>query len=223
MTCSLSGQFVEFTADFSHADELGGELTSLITGGPYTHWLLRDVLVDLPGRDEIRDFLALDGGTLRVYESDSTTDTAVIDQSGVSSLEGSGEWFLLSVPVTAGFLYVKLPDPNGGGKEIREVIRSDGKRIKPENVWISKTRLADHTWAWFFNIFDANSPGGYAVSFGEPSAAPDAGPGVHSGQARRGGTNALLPRPGIESRRRHSRAENGNPSRRGNVYGSKDR
>ena len=28
MTCTLSGKFVSFTADFSHSDELGGELLS---------------------------------------------------------------------------------------------------------------------------------------------------------------------------------------------------
>ncbi|MCP4995615.1 MAG: calcium-binding protein, partial [Gammaproteobacteria bacterium] len=57
MTCSLSGQFVEFDATFYHSDELGGELTSLMTG-VNTHFLVGDVLLDLPGRDDIRDFLA---------------------------------------------------------------------------------------------------------------------------------------------------------------------
>ena len=79
MTCSLSGQFVEFNAEFSHSDELGGELTSLIED-IYTHFLIRDVLVDLPGRDGIRDFLAKDGGVYRIYESDSA-DTEVLDRS----------------------------------------------------------------------------------------------------------------------------------------------
>ncbi len=32
MICTLSGQFVDFTAEFSHSDELGGELTSLLEG-----------------------------------------------------------------------------------------------------------------------------------------------------------------------------------------------
>ncbi|MCP4313302.1 MAG: calcium-binding protein, partial [Bacteroidetes bacterium] len=68
MTCSLSGQFVDIEATYSHSDELGGELTSLLEG-INTHFLVRDVLVDLPGRDNIRDFLALDGGVYRVYES----------------------------------------------------------------------------------------------------------------------------------------------------------
>jgi len=79
MTCSLSGRFVEFEADYSHSDELGGELTSLMEA-VNTHFLVRDVLADLPGRDNIRDFLARDGGVYRVYESEAI-DTDVTDHS----------------------------------------------------------------------------------------------------------------------------------------------
>jgi len=43
MTCSLTGRFVEFSAEFSHSDELGGELTSLIDS-INTHFLIHDVL-----------------------------------------------------------------------------------------------------------------------------------------------------------------------------------
>lgn len=53
MTCTLSGKFISLNADFSHSDELGGELTSLISA-VQTHLLVQDVFVDLPGRDGIR-------------------------------------------------------------------------------------------------------------------------------------------------------------------------
>ncbi|RYG61662.1 hypothetical protein EON64_18415, partial [archaeon] len=53
MTTSLYGRFVDFNATFTHSDELGGQLTSLITE-INTHRLIRDVLVDLTGRDNIR-------------------------------------------------------------------------------------------------------------------------------------------------------------------------
>ena len=84
MTCTLSGKFVDFKATFSHSDELGGQLTSLIDA-VNTHFLIHDVLVDLSGRDAIKDFLAKDGGTYKVYESGSV-DTEVLDQSASSSL-----------------------------------------------------------------------------------------------------------------------------------------
>ena len=65
MTCSLSGKFVSFTADFSLSDELGDELTSLIKAAN-THFLVRAVWVDLPGRDAARDFLVKNGGVYRI-------------------------------------------------------------------------------------------------------------------------------------------------------------
>ena len=85
MTSTLSGRFVEFTAYYTHAAELGGQLTSLITAQPMTHFLVHDVLVDLPGRDTVRDFLAKDGVELRVYESENA-DTVVNDQSAGRAL-----------------------------------------------------------------------------------------------------------------------------------------
>ena len=169
MTCSLSGKFVEFQADYSHSDELGGQLTSLLED-TQTHFLVRDVLVDLPGRDGIRDFLALDGAVYTVYESE-IIDTPVTDQSGSANLSGSGNQYTLTTPVTAGFMVVKLSDPLGGEKAIKEVIRSDGKRIKAENAWFSKTRAGSGPWQHFLYVFDANSTGSYSLSFTEPAAA----------------------------------------------------
>ncbi len=178
MTCSLSGRFVEFDASFSHADELGGELTSLI-GSINTHFLVRDVLVDLPGRDGIRDFLAKDGDVYRVYESDSE-DTVVTDQSELSGLvyqgaSGTETLYTLSAPATAGFMFIKLSDPHHGEKLLRGAIRSDGKEVKPENVWLSKTQdRDDHTWMHFVNVFDANNTGSYTLVFDDSAAIPQA-------------------------------------------------
>ncbi|MFH1147686.1 MAG: PKD domain-containing protein [Pseudomonadota bacterium] len=176
MTCSLSGRFVEFAAEYSHSDELGGELTSLIEA-VNTHFLVHDVLVDLPGRDGIKDFLAKDGDVYRVYESDNV-DTAVPDQSSFASLHfdrqsGTETRYTLSAPITAGFVYLELPDPCNGSKILKQVIRSDGKLIKPENSWLSKTREGSDPWRHFYNIFDANSTGSYTVIFDDPSSMPD--------------------------------------------------
>ncbi len=177
MICTLSGQFVEFTAEFSHADELGGELTSLIDA-VNTHFLVHDVIVDLPGRDLVKDFLAKDGDVYRIYESDSV-DTQVTDQSPSSSLalegqHGTQTHYTLSTPVTAGFMYVQLPDPFNGQKIIAEAVRSDGKLIKTENVWLSKTRQANHSWDYFINLFDVNTTGSYTIKFDVPESVPRA-------------------------------------------------
>ena len=167
MSCTLSGQFVEFTADYSHSDELGGELTSLLED-VNTHFLARDVLVDLSGRDNIKDFLAKDGDVYRVYESENI-DTEVVNQSGTSNLTGSGSEYSLSTDVTTGFIYIKLSDPHNGTMPVEEVIRSDGKRIKAENAWLSKERDGEG-WNYFFNLFDAETTGNYSIYFEETAA-----------------------------------------------------
>ena len=138
MTTSLYGRFVEFNAVFTHADEVGGQLTSLITE-VNTHRLIRDVLVDLTGRDGVRDFLAFDDETLKVYESENN-DAAVNDltaQAGISPI--TSEIQRVTVPGSVGFSYAKLSDPFSGAKMISSVMRSDGKPISLNNAWLSST------------------------------------------------------------------------------------
>jgi hypothetical protein len=176
MTCTLSGRFISFDARVSHSDELGGELTSLIKQeNTRTHTLVRDVLVDLPGRDTVQDFLALDEDTYRVYETDSD-DTGVSDQSGASTLVitnpvGSRLRYSVTTPVTAGFMFVKLPDPSGGQKVIVEALRSDGKTIRKENIWLSKTRNGQG-WDHFINLFDVNTTGVYSLMLDDATVMP---------------------------------------------------
>ncbi len=178
MTVSLSGRFTEFTAEFSHSDELGGELTSLIED-VRTHFLIHDVLVDVPGRDSVRDFLAKDGDVIRVYESD-TVDTDVNDVSAEASFvsigaNGSESIYRLTVPVTAGFMVARVTDPFNGSKVIKEVIRSDGKRLSEHNAWFSQSRPAETTaWEYFFNLFDANTTGSYTVVMQDAAEIPQA-------------------------------------------------
>ncbi|MFH0726518.1 MAG: Ig domain-containing protein [Pseudomonadota bacterium] len=177
MTCSLYGKFVEFTAEFTHADELGGELTSLISA-VNTHFLVHDVRVDLPGRDAIRDFLALDGAGYRVYESNNV-DSAVADRSASAGMVQSGTngtqiLYTLTVPVTDGLMVVKLDDPLAGSKVIKSAYRSDGKQISLDNVWLFKTRVKNNPWQHYFYLFDVNTPGRYTIVFEDPSVLPRA-------------------------------------------------
>ncbi len=178
MTSTLSGEFVEFTASFTHADELGGALTSILEAAN-THLLVHDVRVDLPGRDAVGDFLARDGDLLRVYESDSI-DTEVLDRSSESEFtrqnqSGSQLTYHLKFPATQGFASVKLPDPHVGRKSIVRVVRSDGKQIPSENAWISKSRNRNTnpmSWDYAINLFDANSSGDYTLLMDDISTGP---------------------------------------------------
>ena len=161
METTLSGEFTEFSADFSHADELGGRLTSLIED-VNTHSLVRDVRVDLPGRDSVRDFLAfehMDGGALLVYES-SSLDTEVTDKSAFSAFAQQSARIIIDVPVTADPLFVKKPDPFGGNREVVRAVRSDGKVLPLDNAWFSKSGQGSDT-EYFVNVFDVNGGGRY--------------------------------------------------------------
>ncbi|KAB7627950.1 putative Ig domain-containing protein [Alkalilimnicola sp. S0819] len=177
MVTTLSGEFVDFSAEFTHADELGGALTSLLDA-TNTHFLIHDVLVDLPGRDGVRDFLADDGDALRVYESDNV-DTVVADHSGSASLSfmrssDGDSYYTLTTPPEAGFLYAKLPDPFNGSKRIKAVLRSDGKRLATANAWLSRTRRDDQGWDRYVNLFDAATGGSYTVIFSDRAETPQA-------------------------------------------------
>ena len=167
MTSSLSGRFVSFTANFTHADDLGGQLTSLISNIT-THVLVHDVLVDLPGRDSVRDFLALDGSILRVYESQNA-DTTVADQSGLASISGSNLRYTVTTTPSSGFIFIKLSDPLAGAQTLRSATRVDGKALNPANAWLSQTQDRNtHKWSYYVNVFDANNTAGlsYTLQFG---------------------------------------------------------
>ncbi|MES2707071.1 MAG: putative Ig domain-containing protein [Verrucomicrobiota bacterium] len=169
MTSSLYGRFVEFTASFSHADDLGGRLTSLIEQ-VNARLMIHDVLVDLPGRDSVRDFLAyrLSNGTdPRAYESNGT-DSPVNDLSSSSTFVSSGGAWKLTPPGVEGLLYAKVTDPNGGRRKITSVLRADGKSLPAANAWLSKTyNPGPGSYAYYFNVFDsANTTGlAYTVQF----------------------------------------------------------
>lgn len=170
METTLAGRFVEFNASFTHADALGGAVTSLIQE-VNTHTLVHDVQVDLAGRDEIGDYLAVEGNGLRVYESDGG-DWPVLDRSSSASLQASGanRQSLRFTPIQ-GLVHAKVADPYRGAKTPTQVLRSDGKNLLPANFWLSKTRLADLSWSYFVHVFDADSTGQYTLVFSEGSTA----------------------------------------------------
>jgi hypothetical protein len=170
MITTLDGQFTEFKAEFTHADELGGALTSILQA-TNAHFLIKDVMADAAGHDGILDFLANDGDAIRLYESNNV-DTVVTDQSGFTSLEvisesGLEQRYRLTTPPTAGFMYTRLPDLLSfeGRKVIKEVIRSDGKRVNFNNAWFSRSKNAgnNNSFEHFLNLFDNNTPGSYIL------------------------------------------------------------
>lgn len=177
MVASLSGRFEDFSADVRHAEELGGQVTSLIES-PRTHKLIRRVRVDLPGRDNLSDFLSRDDvGNFRVYESDGS-DTGVTDVSHGSSLTVFPDFPLRQIatlPVMGGLVYAQLPDGHAGHKGLIGVTRADGKALSLRNAWLSKTQDRDgQRIEHFVNLFDNNATTSptieYTLLFANPVA-----------------------------------------------------
>jgi len=180
MESSLSGEFTEFSANFTHADALGGELTSLLSA-TNAHLLVKDVVLDLPGRDSVRDFLALDqAGELFLFESERTgADTLACqncvavaapqatlgaEQVGIRNLDFAAE---------SGPVHLKVSDPYAGSKVLVRAVRSDGKILDPANLWLSQSRAEDNrSFDYFINLFDINSSGSYSLYFADSSELP---------------------------------------------------
>ena len=168
LVTTLAGKVTDFSATFTHADALGGVLTSLIQSVA-THLLVHDVKVEKTGRDSIRDFLALDGTTLRVYESEGI-DSVVTDQSAAAQLQASGGGlFAWTLPASSGMVYAKVADPYAGRVQPGALLRSDGRTLSPQNVWLSKSRNADLSWSYFINLFDVDSTGSYRLALTTPT------------------------------------------------------
>ncbi len=184
METSLSGKFVSFTADYTHADELGGELTSLLEGVT-THPLIKDVQVDLPGRDSVKDYLARDPDGLKVYESDTVNSTTanckdcwtVEPLSGslgsADSSSGSIKHTLTLQAQVDNFGYAKVADPYNGNKILRAAYRADGKALNEANAWLTKERADDDiNFNYFVHIFDHNTSPTYRIEFADSAAVP---------------------------------------------------
>ncbi|MFA9460821.1 Ig domain-containing protein [Thiohalorhabdus sp. Cl-TMA] len=175
MVTDLSGRFTNFSASFSHADELGGAATSIIDTID-THLLVRDVRVAQPGRDRVRDFLARDGDFLKVFESNGN-DNEVTDLSADTAIErtqtdGDIAHHRLTFPAQPGFVYARVDDPYLGEKAIKAVYRSDGKKISARNAWLSQRRNDSQGWNYHLNLFDANTTGTYTVIMKAPDREP---------------------------------------------------
>ncbi|GMV39896.1 MAG: hypothetical protein AMXMBFR64_16120 [Myxococcales bacterium] len=169
MTSTLQGKFVSFEASFTHADALGGKLTSLLEE-VRTHLLVHDLRVDLPGRDAHVDFLAYDAvGNLTLYESD-LVDSAVWDASDEAELLAAGpDAWNLAVPPTGGFSWARVDDPNAGTRVIASVVRADGRVLAPDAAWLSRVWVKDsQSYLFYVNVFDTGNPLGlpYVVTFG---------------------------------------------------------
>lgn len=188
METTVSGTFTGFTATVSHADQYGGQLTSLIDAAN-THFLIHDVLVDKAGRDSVKDFLGHDGDAseLWVYESQylGLSNSNCLDCSAVYSMSSSlssatqtpsGQIRTLT-PATDHdtFTVMKVADPYKGAMVLSQAVRSDNRVLNRSNAWLGKERSADKVnFDYFIYVFDYDVSGPYQLTFVESQEVPQA-------------------------------------------------
>jgi len=205
MVTTLSGRFVSFDAEYTHAPDLGGELTSLIRGTS-ANVLVHEMLVDLPGRDSIKDFLADTDGDPdhvpdRIFESscgDFPVNPTAGTTGGIPSLADPN--VALSTDVIPGWAFTRVPDPAEGLIPLAQVSRSDGKLLRPENFWISRVqdKVFKTLFHYFVNVIDFEGTGSYTLIYQRPAV--DTRPPVTSivFQAPSSGTNPTFVSPATQ-------------------------
>ncbi len=161
MITSLNGTFTDFRATYTHASELGGQATSIITALD-AHFIAREVLNDDPGRDIIKDFLAdvnLDADEIpdALYETQEGNILPVNHQqnAAVTGTLGANNVRVEIVSAFENWIYIRVPDPGQNRKPISRVVRSDGKVLNANNYWTHTkyTRIGNVRLDWL-NIFD---------------------------------------------------------------------
>lgn len=184
MISTLSGRFVDFMASFTHASELGGDLTSLIRE-TNAHYLTHMVKVNLPGRDGRLDFLAdLTEAVGFIYESeipngstrleDARTPVAVLSPLAVPARPTSDA---PSVPLVlpmgvGGWIYTKMADPSQGMLKLLEITRADGVKLDPNNIWVDQGVDKNYKKTWTLQFVDyrasTGTTGSYTLKFTTP-------------------------------------------------------
>lgn len=166
MITTLSGEFQEFNASYTHSSKLGGRETSIIKD-LNAYFIVHEVLNDQPGRDNLLDFLAdtVDDEEFvpdTLYESDCNV-LPVNQLTDVQLLEYSN--YIARINAVADFenwVYMRLDDPAQGKYTISSVVRSDGKVLNENNYWVNvKYDPKTNAKLTYLNIFDFVALGDY--------------------------------------------------------------
>jgi len=188
---TLAGRFIEFKAEYSHASDLGGELTSLLRE-TNTHYLTHMIKVNLPGRDKRLDFLGYDTNLADnpdklphyIYESEipngggdiaasRSTVTVLNPMAAPGRPTPENRSVSLTLPLTAtGWIYTKLADPSQGMLKLLDVARGDGVHLDPNNFWVDEGLDENYQKTWTLQFVDYRSydtvSGSYTLIYAKP-------------------------------------------------------
>ncbi|HLS27149.1 MAG TPA: hypothetical protein VK041_00750, partial [Opitutales bacterium] len=178
MITTLSGEFTQFNATYTHASELGGEETSLIKS-LNSHFFVQEVMNDEPGRDDILDFLAVTDRNEELipdalYESDGNIlfVNHQQDVDVISPLDQAGNFTIRMQSNFEGWGYMRLNDPGRAELNIVRVTRSDGKVLHPRNTWTNiRYERGTNRKLTYLNILDRVEPNAvydYTIEYRPP-------------------------------------------------------
>ena len=186
MITSLSGEFTEFKASYTHASELGGDDTSVIKSLE-AHFIAHEVMNDQPGRDRIKDFLTdtdrdEDIVPDALYESEGNVlpvNYLTLATNSATSVGPGGSFFVDLQADKASWGYMRLTDPGQARLRIQSIVRQDGKVLNTNNFWtnIRYTRVGNVRQN-FLNIFDLVDLGPYRYTVTYAPTAADVVPPV---------------------------------------------
>lgn len=189
MISTLTGRFKEFGVTFSHASELGGELTSLIKE-TNAYYLTHLVKVNLTGRDGYLDILAdtdrdpdylpdaifeseIPGGSNKREDAKSPVKVVAALNAPPRPTAQAPKVELKVATGDSGWIYSRLSDPGNGLLNLTDVVRADGVHLDPHNFWISEGVDKDYKQTFTLHILDyrgdANVTGTYTLVYEKPS------------------------------------------------------
>jgi hypothetical protein len=175
MTASLQGQFTNYSASFTHVDDLGNGNLSLvdsIANHPLVHVVRANVLAD----DGVLDFLANDYFPTNLlpdhlYLSDgSVSNVTSITNGVIDGPPAPGHTnVLLTASLPVGWAYLRISDP-APGIPLSFVTRSGGTNLLLGwNVWtthrIVHPTVGDPYTEDFLHLLDYNSTGSYTLGY----------------------------------------------------------
>jgi len=186
MITSLSGQFIQFSASYTHSSDLGGQETSLIQS-LNAYFIAHEVLDDQPGRDNVKDFLT-DINTndtevipTALYESEGDIlPVNLLTNAAVVGSAGPGGSFQVTLNADKpGWGYIQVPDPGQDMLQLASVVRSDGKILNTNNVWTNHryTEIGNIRQNWL-NIFDNVNLANYSYTVTYAATVVDTTPPV---------------------------------------------
>ncbi|NQT18153.1 MAG: hypothetical protein HQ592_00500 [Planctomycetes bacterium] len=175
MTATLEGTFTEYSATFTHVDDLGDPHLSVVDEVTI-HLMSHLVRVHEPEDDGILDFLTDDVSDVEVLpDTIHSSDGSVLAVNAVTdgSIDGPpvpGDFEVeLTAAMPSGWAYLRVPDPGEDEFRLVSVVRSDGKTLPVENAWttsrtqrpLGEPEYREH----LLHILDFDSTGSYTLVY----------------------------------------------------------